>query len=198
MSVFLDLKKSVPTFIDEECGIISNESFHKIYREDFLNRVFNITCVAFREFTYSLKALVKNTILINNSKSYATLPADTQNSGLVICFHGLNGRPSVWNGHIDKIKELNKKGENIAIYSPKLPRLGHVATNDNEMQQIYNTILYWVKNNQGKPITVFGQSNGCRFALALEYFLREKAPKTPVHLSLTGGGYFMEPLESMK
>src|SRR5207249_3025725 len=112
----------------------------------------------------------------------------TNTKALVIFFHGLNGRPSVWNDHIHELEKLSKDHPEFAVdlFAPHLPKGGHCTLEDPEVEILFKDIREWVEKNPAKPIVMFGQSNGCRFALRLETLLREHAPQSPVQLFLTG------------
>lgn len=103
--------------------------------------------------------------------------------GLAILFHGLNGQANLWDEHV----ALFKKHPEVDVLAPEVPDEGHQSLFDTTTTALLGRIVDWTKDNPGKPIALFGQSNGTRFALLFEILLRENAPKSPVHVSLTSG-----------
>jgi hypothetical protein len=61
---------------------------------------------------------------------------------------------------------------------------------DNRFESLLERIVDWTKRNPLKPVAFFGQSNGSRIAAYFDTLLREHAPQTPVHGSLTGAVLF--------
>lgn len=103
--------------------------------------------------------------------------------GLVVLFHGLNGQPSLWNGHVCELL----KHSGVDLFVPEVPEAGHTRLADTASKVLLRRIVDWTKRNPGLPVALCGQSNGSRYPILFEPKLRKKAPTTPVHVSLTAG-----------
>lgn len=110
----------------------------------------------------------------------------TNAKGLIILFHGLNGQPTLWNDHLDSLSKY-PDFDSIAL---AVPEAGVCSLEDTRFESLLERIVDWTKRNPLKPVAFFGQSNGSRVAANFETLLREHAPKTPVHVSLTGAVLF--------
>lgn len=177
-----------PKWIDQNRGIRDNATFAG------LEKTHSKGITGLRETAYALKAFVKNILLspLFPAKHKTLKEEKSDASGLVVLFHGLNGKPSVWNGHVQKFEELavDFPGFCVDLFTPEIPKKGHCALDGKELSRLYCNIAQWARNNPGKPIVLFGQSNGARIALHLEVLLRKLAPSNPVHLSSTGGVFY--------
>jgi hypothetical protein len=189
----IDTSDSV-CWLDQAHGIRTNEqlSSHLTHTQ---NAIKNKSITVFREFTYGMAALVKNFVispLFSTNKYLDLVPENTNKKGLVIFFHGLNGKPLAWNHHIAKFEKMSKDCPefSVDIFVPLVPKKGHCALDHAEITRFNEKISEWAEKNPGKPIVIFGQSNGSRIALHTELWLREHSPKAPVQLSLTGGVLF--------
>lgn len=162
-------------------GIRLNEEF------PIKHNLFSVVSTIFHELTYTIKAGYKNFISLKKPEHLDLVPLDGKD-GLVVFFHGLNGKPSVWNDHLGKFKKLAEKNEetSLAFYTPLVPNKGHCTLADTGIDMIVENIEQWIALHPNKPVVLFGQSNGSRVALEIETRLRERAPQTPVSLSLTG------------
>lgn len=178
-------------WLNKDYGIRSNVEFLK---NNFLQKqktVKNLAATIFREFAYSIKAILKNVILtpLFPAKCRTLLTEKTEKQALIIFFHGLNGKPSVWDNHISKFNKISKKCPqfNVQLFAPKIPKRGHCTLKHPELIAIYDQVVNWANNNPGKPIVIFGHSYGSRIGLRIETFLRKRAPGNPVLLTLSGG-----------
>jgi len=170
-----------PINIDNDFGVRSNEEF------SIKHDLSSITSTIFHELAYVIKTGYKNFISLEKPKHFDLVPHDGKD-GLVVFFHGLNGKPSVWNNHLDLFKKLAEKNEetSLAFYTPIVPNKGHCTLTDVGIDTIVENIERWISLHPNKPVVLLGQSNGSRVALEIETRLRERAPRTPVSLSLTG------------
>ncbi len=173
-------------WLNESLGIRSNSFFEKQGALTLFQKIQNVALTVFREICYAAKAGYRNISSLFLAWGYGELKPQADRSGLVVAFHGLNGQPSVWNGHLAKFEKYREEGAKIDLFAPPLPKRGHHSFDDPEMKPIYDQVRAWVAANPGKPLTILGQSNGSRFAAHLEQLLRDEFPNTSVHVSLTG------------
>jgi hypothetical protein len=110
----------------------------------------------------------------------------TNAKGLIVLFHGLNGQPTLWNTHLDSLKEYL----DVDSITLGVPEEGVCSLEDGRFESLLERIIDWTKRNPLKPIAFFGQSNGSRVAAYFETLMRQHAPQTPVHVSLTGAVLF--------
>lgn len=177
-------------------GIINDiDAFTEIQEKtsSIASKTINVLSAIYNEIIYGPKAACKNAFAFLFSENYSTLnKAETNKNSLIVFFHGLNGRPSVWNTHVAEFEKLAKNNPEFSaeMFTPQVPRKGHCSLDDPEVIKLFDGINEWCKNNPGKPVTLFGQSNGSRLALALEVYLRDKSPGTPVLVSSTGGAIY--------
>lgn len=175
-------------WLDESHGIRDNTAFENYRSAD------KGAAASFREVACLIKNFVKNNILYHfTSPTHRTLlPETTQKKALVVFFHGLNGRPTFWDGHIKRFEKLSENFSDchVELFAPEVPSKGHCVLEDPRMQAMYQKVREWAENNPGKPIVLFGQSYGTRVALRTEVFLRTHAPSNPVYVSLTGGALY--------
>lgn len=177
----------------KEFGIRSRSEFEKYIPRNFIQKVGDLGTAWASGGYYTVSAAAKRVSAqytkLQAPKFDDTTPVGTDfkvdKLGLALLFHGLNGQPSVWDNHIS----LLKKNE-LDIYAPEVPDGGHKSIEDETSYILLNRIVDWTKRNPGKPICIFGQSNGSRLALLFEVWLRTKAPETPVYVSLTAGVLF--------
>lgn len=177
-------------------GIIENIDVFKSdiqKKTSIARKVINLFSTMYNEIIYGPKAACKSALGSLFSENYSTLnKSETNKKSLIVFFHGLNGRPSVWNTHIAEFERLAKNNPEFSaeMFAPQVPSKGHCALNDPRVIELFDGIVEWCKNNPGKPVTLFGQSNGSRLTLALEVYLRDKCPGTPVLVSSTGGALY--------
>lgn len=178
-------------------GIINNIDAFTIEIQEktsgIATKAINVLSTIYNEIIYGPKAACKSALAFLFSENYSMLnKAKTDKNSLIVFFHGLNGRPSVWNTHVAEFEKLAKNNPEFSaeMFTPQVPSKGHCSLDDPKVIELFDGIVEWCKNNPGKPVTLFGQSNGSRLALALEVYLRNKSPGTPVLVSSTGGAIY--------
>lgn len=176
-------------WINEELGIRHKREFKRYDTRCGLEKAFDFTSLIAGEVGYAFGAIPTRIAVAYNNISYPHFDDEsalgkTGSQGLAVLFHGVNGHPSAWNKHVEA---LEQQGNNLDIMPMELPNKGHCYTNGTEAQALLNRVVDWTRRNPGKPIALFAHSNGSRFAVRLETWLRERAPQTPVHVSLAGG-----------
>lgn len=177
-------------------GIINDISSIRSIQEktsSIASKIINVLSTLFNEIIYGPKAAFKSAFTFLFSENYSMLnKAQTDKNSLIVFFHGLNGRPSVWNAHVAEFEKMSKHNPAFSaeMFTPQVPNKGHCTLDDPKVIELFDEIVEWCKNNPGKPVTLFGQSNGSRLALALEVYLRDKSPGTPVLVSSTGGAIY--------
>jgi hypothetical protein len=179
-------------WVDESYGIRANEEFFNDTLLPVPDLIKSRANTIFRELECLITTRFKSFVFSPVNK-YSSLNIEkTDKKALLIFFHGLNGEPSVWNNHIMKFENLAKSFPefNVDLFTPDVPKKGHCTLDDSKLVFLYEKIGAWTKKNPGKPVILFGQSNGSRIALYAETWLRERAPRTPVHLSLTASVLF--------
>lgn len=178
-------------WVSKDFGIRSRREFQRHANRSHLQTATDLLSTQLRGVNYSLHAgkklfaakrhAIKFPQFIDQAPIGNTDKAQTH--GLAVLFHGLNGQPTLWDAHV----ALLKKTPGIDVFVPQVPDAGHRSLTDDSSYVLLNRIVDWTKKNPGKPVALFGQSNGSRFALLFETWLRERAPGTPVHVSLTAG-----------
>lgn len=179
-------------WLNQNHGIRTNEEFckEKVLLQEG-NSLTNLAATFFREIAFVIKFLVNDQILgfWSVSKKYTHLETDKSDQALVVFLHGLNAAPSFWDNFISRFEKVMGKNpeSGIHLFDPKIPHKGHCTLEDPELAKIYDQIVNWATNHPGKPILIYGHSNGTRIALKVETLLRKKAPTNPVHLTLNAG-----------
>jgi len=173
---------------DQAFGIRDIPEF-KIYDNRSLkSKIIDGVSIFFNESFYLLKTFSK----MMSAKFQKTpslqftdpIQTTTEAKALAVFLHGLNGKDSVWDDHKTYIKQ---RALEIDVFAPNLPLFGHAYLNGEDTQILLRSIVDWTKAHPGKPIALFGQSRGSMYAVRFETLLREAAPSTPIHVSLTGG-----------
>lgn len=169
-------------------GIRHDEEFDRYDPRNVLEKTLNYAQVLGHGAEYTAEAITKRLIasargLVSNKFDDQTPIGKADSLGLVILFHGLHGQPSLWDYHVE---ELNSFVE-FDILPLEVPEAGVCSLDDPPFEILLNRIVKWTEEHPLKPIAFFGQSNGSRVAAYYETLLRERAPTTPVHVSLTGG-----------
>jgi alpha-beta hydrolase superfamily lysophospholipase len=172
---------------DREYGIRDLSDFAKLDTRSDLQKSVNYIQTVFHGAQYSISNTHKQIQAQFNTENFpeinVTEPIGSSDKrALVVFFHGLNGHPSLWSEHINYF-ESNYE---IDIIAPKIPARGNCDIEDEIFLGFFNRIVDWTLRNPSKPVALFGQSNGSRIALLFETWLRNKAPQTPVYVSLTG------------
>lgn len=175
---------------NEEYGIRADAEFQRYDHRSFNARVVNLANTNFNGLLYSkdagCKRLISSIVPTHAAQFGERTPiGKTDSLGLVIFFHGLHGQPSLWDSHVEQLKHLP-----LDIYVPQIPEAGVCDLRDPLFDYLLERIVDWTKRNPLQPIALFGQSNGSRVATHFEFMLREKAPATAVHVSLTAGVLF--------
>jgi hypothetical protein len=175
-------------WVDQDHGIRSSSFFSNFKKKSIFSNITNVLQTIFMEFGYTFKSFYKNVLVNVNNMELLQLNPSIGKEGLVVFFHGLNGKPSVWNNHIAHFNKLsNDCGiQGLDLFAPAMPNKGHCALNDGRIGDLVTKIVEWSKLNPSKPIVLIGQSNGSRIALEIETRLRTLAPCTPISISLTG------------
>ena len=106
----------------------------------------------------------------------------TNSKGLYVLIHGLNGQPSIWNGHIAELEKMH----HTDLFVPCVPHKGNCSLEEAAIP-ILNQLLDFIQQHPDKPICLIGVSNGARLALWLEVQLRKKASHTAIKISNIAG-----------
>lgn len=172
-------------WIDKDHGIRANSEFIKS-DSSVVDKAQEISAAVFNEVSFLADASkIRLKSWWNNNKYPQfedSTPLGKANSrGLAILFHGINSHPSLWQNYTEELKKLG-----LDVFVPNVPNCGHCYTDSPECKTLLERIVTWTRENSG-PIFLFGNSNGSRFAVRFETWLRERAPKTPVYVSLTAG-----------
>lgn len=91
------------------------------------------------------------------------------NEGLYVLIHGLNGHPSIWDGHASAIKDLHPQAE---VRQPYVPLKGQTSL-ESAARPISDMVRDYIQHNPGRPVTLMGVSNGGRIASYIENDLRD-------------------------
>lgn len=176
-------------WISKEYGIRSTREFTRHAQRDIFGVVSDVAAINLRGLHYTFSAGYKRYNAYSNQVKFPQFADETPIStkvnslGLAVLFHGLNGQPSLWDEHA----ALFENTPEIEVYAPAVPQEGHLPLESDQSHALLKRIVDWTKANPGKPVALFGQSNGSRFALQFEIWLRERAPTTPVHVCITSG-----------
>jgi hypothetical protein len=181
-------------WVSKEFGIRSRDEFVRRAGRSWGETTLDVASTQIRGVGYAVLACSKRYDSYKNSHVFPrfddTTPLGssekTEKVGLAILFHGLNGQPSLWDDHIALLQNYPA----LDLFAPEVPDAGHRSLTDQTSQVLLQRIVDWTNKNPGKPVAFFGQSNGTRFALLFETWLRVHTPKTPVHVSLTTGVLF--------
>jgi pimeloyl-ACP methyl ester carboxylesterase len=176
---------------NERFGIRADKEFARYESRSNMSKVFDYMSVCFHALKYTMEAGYKRLDSMINTKQISEFDDNesigkTGSIALVILFHGLHGQSSVWDNHIDQLKDYHE----IDVLTPEIPEAGQSDIDSEPFSCLLNRIIDWTKRNPLKPIVLFGQSNGSRVATHYEILLREKAPSTPVLVSLTAAVLF--------
>lgn len=176
----------------EEYGVRANESLTPHKQLGLLETVKNISLTVLREVAYMTTTPLKNKIqkAFKFYEKYTDLnTGPSEKKALAVCLHGLNCTTENWDDHINQLEQLSEDFPEFSadIFAPNIPEKGHCTFEDEGLKKIYQKILTWAENNEGKPIVIYGHSNGSRIGLKLETLLRATAPTSPVHLSIVAG-----------
>lgn len=170
-----------------EYGIRDLSAFSDFDERGLLEKTANFGQTIFHGAVYTVTNLNKHIKERLNALSPSKFDEDTLigkdgSHGLAIFLHGLNGHPSLWDEHIAYFLSHTE----IDVIAPEIPEQGNCDMQGANFIKFLDRIVDWTKRNPTKPITFFGQSNGTLVAALFEVWLREKAPKTPVYVSLSG------------
>lgn len=91
------------------------------------------------------------------------------NEGLYVLIHGLNGHPSAWDGQASDLKDKHPEAE---IRQVRVPKNGNCGLEE-AADPILKMVKDYIEKNPGKPICLFGVSNGGRIAAYIEKELRD-------------------------
>src|SRR5262249_44275638 len=108
------------------------------------NKVLNILSTIYNEIIYGPKAACKSVFAFLFSENYSTLnKAETDKNSLIVFFHGLNGRPSVWNTHVSEFERLAKNNPEFSaeMFTPQVPNKGHCALDDLKVIELFDGIV---------------------------------------------------------
>lgn len=185
----IPLSHSPNIWVDQNCGIRTNQAIEAHVKRPVHVRALDLLKAICGELRYDCKALSKRFSAWRKKPTFPQFtdphPLSTKinSKALLICFHGLNGQPSLWDEHIAYLHKMDPQIEALAL---KVPNAGHCSVNGPEIHMLADRVVQWTKDHPGKPVALFGQSNGTRFAVRLETWLRKQASTTPVHVALTG------------
>lgn len=176
---------------NQDYGIRANEEFTRYDTRTTLERASDRGQTWMHGTEYSLSAATKrisSAIQGSDAPQFddSTTIGKTGSKALFIFYHGLNGQPSLWNNHISYV-ETHPKIDHVAF---EIPEAGNCSFDDSPFYSLLERIVDWTVRNPFMPIVLFGQSLGSRVATFFEILLRERAPNTPVHVSLTGAVLF--------
>jgi len=99
--------------------------------------------------------------------------------GLHVLIHGLNGHPSIWDGHLST---LQRESPQMDTFVPFVPLKGQCTLKE-AADPILEKIKTFIEQNRGKPVILSGVSNGGRIAAFIEYQLRTLYPDTPIMIN---------------
>lgn len=176
---------------NKQFGIRADNEFARYESRSNMSQILDYVSVCFHALKYTMEAGYKRFDSIINTKQISKFDdkesiGKTGSIALVILFHGLHGQSSVWDNHITKLNDYPA----IDVIAPEIPEAGQSDINSESFNCLLDRIIDWTKRNPFKPIVLFGQSNGSRVAAHYEILLREKAPSTPVLVSLTAAVLF--------
>ncbi|MBA3814991.1 MAG: hypothetical protein H0X29_00405 [Parachlamydiaceae bacterium] len=106
------------------------------------------------------------------------------NEGLYVLIHGLDGHPSMWDGHAKSLKERHPNAE---VRQPYVLQKGQTSLK-NAAKPISDMVRNYLASHTGHPVTLIGVSNGGRIAGFIEYDLRD-TPST-IKVSNIAGVHF--------
>src|SRR5262249_9331287 len=174
-------------WIDKPYGIRDNHEFVRYDDRGFMQKTSDYTQALKHGAEYSWSAGTKRlqaviTGSIPSRFDDESIIGRTGSLGLILLFHGLHGQPSLWDDHLALLAKF-PEFDSLAL---EIPEAGVCSLDEPPFYSLLERIVDWTTCNPQKPIALFGQSNGSRVAAYFETLLREKAPKSPVHVSLTG------------
>lgn len=88
----------------------------------------------------------------------------TESEGLYLCIHGLRGTPYCWGSYLKKLK---KKHPHAHVVAPYIAEQGN-CTLETAGDPLVELVRHYIAKFPGKPIHLFGTSNGGRLASYLE------------------------------
>ncbi len=148
----------------------------------FIKRIIHAVQTLFRECFYGLKILFGRLKLRFSKKVEYVCPKTPEhqwkvgNRGLILCVHGLNDSPYIWNGHI---KEFRKQGLNVDIKAPYVPEKGNCSL-EQAAKPILKMVEDYIKKHPKNPICLLGVSNGARVVNYVDANLRHKPVKMKI------------------
>ncbi|MFT4553172.1 MAG: hypothetical protein ACI9S8_001808 [Chlamydiales bacterium] len=95
----------------------------------------------------------------SHKDNYAgTIVANDETGALIVLIHGLNGHPSILDGHYDFFQNRS-----VTIYQPYVWKKGYCPLEE-AAASIYENVLAWAKQYPQKPLVFVGVSNGARLS----------------------------------
>jgi hypothetical protein len=175
---------------NKDLGIMGEEYFTE-YTRTFKEMVQGASNV----IPYLVSAFSKKieSSFVTNDPYQNLVTKKSHSIALIVLFHGLNGDPSVYDGHKRQFERVMGIFQNFSmqLYVPTVPGRGHIELlKDEQIKEIFATIAAWGNNHPGVPIIFFGQSRGGTVGIAAELFLRKHAPSNPVLFIGTGAAMY--------
>lgn len=177
MSVDLNLidnRTAYPEHIEK-----SLEDYHSMYS---LTSVFYKGIGLLKDSTFAIGTLFSRS---SRYHRYAdTIEGNEDHRALVVLTHGLNGHPSILDGHHDHFY-----GRSVTIYQPHVLKKGYCPL-DEAAAPIYENVYRWALENPFKPLVFVGVSNGARLSAYISAKLVKSGEITnPIKVSSIAGPF---------
>jgi pimeloyl-ACP methyl ester carboxylesterase len=173
--------------LDQQSSVATAD---RILRERYdhrpaIRKIIDFIISVFRQIRYSLSVRYHRLFLSNPQSCGRKIEWKSDSQGLVVLLHGLRNAPAAWYSQLGILQQHRR----IDVFAPTVPKRG-MCSLEEAAAPILATLLDYIQNNPGKPLSVLGVSNGSRIATWLEVKLRDRASQTPVMVSTIAGVHF--------
>jgi len=166
-------------YVKQQQGTGLSTDFDKRTR---FEKIVDATLAVFREIRTMVSAIFNRLFQHHPSHTLGKEITWKQDSeGLFVMIHGLFSHPADWKHQAAELK--NRKFD---LFVPFVPKGGDCSLEDSA-GPILPYLQDYAMKHPGKPICILGHSNGGRIVASLENSMREKAPKTPIKVSIIAG-----------
>lgn len=135
---------------------------------DFTRAIFNHIVTIFKKLKRRLLAEeFSNPILYEGKLRYPanSLPwKNQQSNGLYLFIHGLRGSPTDWASYT---KRIGQDESNATIFTPNVYAKGNISL-EKAADPILEAVRDYLREHPGRPINIFGTSNGSRICTYIE------------------------------
>lgn len=183
----LPLIQDDDTLLREEFSLFND-------RRNMLEKIWDLVCALFNDirftaqFTFGagcLERTIQKKVFWRPTEQDVTA-WNVQSCGVAFFLHGIGEKnPYIWMNHIQSITKACSEMDLRAFY---IPKRGECA-NEEAIADIVKVIRDYVQTNPGKPITLYGVSNGARLLLHVDEALSD-LENTPIYFQSIAGPHF--------